>query len=1070
MRIRVPLSLSLLSCLLLTCSMGFAADIIYVSAAAAGLNNGTTWADAYTSLQPALADADPCDQIWIAQATYYPDPCGLTDAREACFQMKNNVTIYGGFPDSGNPTLENRNPQDYHTILNGDLQQNDVQNLDPCQLLNHPSRQDNCYHVFHHPIGTNLDNTAVIDGVTISGGNAAGQQPAGGGMYNEQSSPRLVNCTFINNAAELGGGAIHNSETNSLMEQCRFVKNASGNWGGAISNFDGSPKAEHCVFTSNVSGSWSGAIDNLYGDVVITNCTFVGNSADFAGAVGNVLNNATITDCIFNGNYAFANGGAIANENTVSTALTNCVFSANQADAGGAVENNASSPKMVNCTLSGNTAQFGGAVYNYNSNPTLTNCILWGNTTMSGAQIYDQDSVPIITYCCVQGGYPGLGNIGDDPLFADPAGLDNTLGTKDDNLRLPARSPAVDAGDNTIVTAPTDFDQGPRIIDGHADGTLIVDIGAYETRVIFVDASVTAGGDDGTTWTNAFDDLQKALNIAAPGDQIWVAKGTYYPSVQVSTCGTTTERSRAFQLLNGVTIYGGFFADEDPAVFDLAQRDLQTNQTILSGDIGIPTDPTDNCYHVFLHTEEINLDHTAVLDGVTITGGNADGEFSCNDDCGGGIYTVNGSPTINNCTFLANNAYRHGGGLYTMHSPTLNQCAFINNSADSGAGLYNFGGQPTLTDCDFIANDAYEGAGFFGSAGSQASISDCDFSDNSASRGAAYCGYGDNSILTNCLFTENVAYDGGAAYLNMSTPTIQACTFTANIAGMGGALCNAYGSLPAITNCTFSGNSAYYGGAICEQGGAYSTNCVFVGNTAYNGAGIYNMSSATPNIVNCTITSNVAQWAGGGIYNTFDGMSSPMVSLWGCIVWGNAAPYWPQIYEGNTSTMPTVSYSCIQGGGYIYPGLENIKDDPLFIRSPYDGGDGWGDDPSTTAIDESSNDDFGNLRLQPGSPCVDTGGDLVINPADRDGHNRLIDGNCDTIAKVDMGAYEHDWLYYGDFLSDCNVNLNDFAILAANWLTDNPAIDIFPFIQADNIIDQGELATLAAHWLDTIEP
>jgi len=135
---------------------------------------------------------------------------------------------------------------------------------------------------------------------------------------------------------------------------------------------------------------------------------------------------------------------------------------------------------------------------------------------------------------------------------------------------------------------------------------------------------------------------------------------------------------------------------------------------------------------------------------------------------------------------------------------------------------------------------------------------------------------------------------------------------------------------------------------------------------------------------------------------------------------------------------PSVSFTSVQGGmsaGTIDDG-GNIDSAPLFVRAPNDGGDGWGDDPETPDIDEASNDDYGDLRLQAGSPCIDTGsaallpadvadvdgdGDIAeALPIDLDFHPRVLCG------EVDMGAYEFG---IGDF--DCNdvVNLNDFA----NW-------------------------------------
>jgi hypothetical protein len=111
-------------------------------------------------------------------------------------------------------------------------------------------------------------------------------------------------------------------------------------------------------------------------------------------------------------------------------------------------------------------------------------------------------------------------------------------------------------------------------------------------------------------------------------------------------------------------------------------------------------------------------------------------------------------------------------------------------------------------------------------------------------------------------------------------------------------------------------------------------------------------------------------------------------------------------------------YSNIEGG---WIGDGNVDSDMDFVRAPFDGGDGWGDDPATPFIDEGANDDFGNLRLQPGSPAINAGDpDFAPEPgeSDLDGHARVLCG------RVDMGAYEFG---IGDVNCDRSVDLGDFA-------------------------------------------
>lgn len=149
-----------------------------------GTGDGSSWAGAYWDLQDALNEADPNDEIWVAEGTYVPtelsDPC---DSRSATFAMKNGVRIYGGFPAVGDPNRDDRDHEAYVTALSGDLLGND----DPCtavaDLLNDPCRSDNSYHVVTGTGEALVPNT-ILDGFTVTGGNANVYWPdSDGGDY-----------------------------------------------------------------------------------------------------------------------------------------------------------------------------------------------------------------------------------------------------------------------------------------------------------------------------------------------------------------------------------------------------------------------------------------------------------------------------------------------------------------------------------------------------------------------------------------------------------------------------------------------------------------------------------------------------------------------------------------------------------------------------------------------------------------------------------------------------------------------------------------------------------------------
>ena len=149
---------------------------------------------------------------------------------------------------------------------------------------------------------------------------------------------------------------------------------------------------------------------------------------------------------------------------------------------------------------------------------------------------------------------------------------------------------------------------------------LLPAVASQHSSVIYVKADAT-GANNGSSWADAFTDLQLALVGAVPGDEIWVTSGTYAPA------GPKGDRIATFQLVSGVGIYGGFSGTET----ERHQRNSAANVTVLSGDLNsddltvaaaadLANEPTrsDNSFHVVTAT---GADDMAVLDGFIVTGG-----------------------------------------------------------------------------------------------------------------------------------------------------------------------------------------------------------------------------------------------------------------------------------------------------------------------------------------------------------------------------------------------------------------------------------------------------------------
>jgi hypothetical protein len=287
---------------------------------------------------------------------------------------------------------------------------------------------------------------------------------------------------------------------------------------------------------------------------------------------------------------------------------------------------------------------------------------------------------------------------------------------------------------------------------------------------------------------------------------------------------------------------------------------------------------------------------------------------------------------------------------------------------------------------------------------------------------------------------------GGGIYCEYGSPYINNCEISNNSSNMnGGGIYCTLSAAAIIENCTILNNFAPGtpgtntggGGIACGIDDGYSAtirNCLIAGNSTNRyGGGIY-LTSSNTRIYNCTIVGNSAN-AGGAVYFICAGRTPVLEN---CISWDNSTDQIYTYYDG-----PIIKYNNIAGG---WLGQGNINTAPLFV-------DAVG----------------GNYRLRLESPCIDAGDPNYVigsGEADMDGSVRLADGDCDGTVTVDMGTYEGPaWVYSGDFAGGCDVDMLDLAVLAENWLSNNAALDIAPYLEPDGVIDLKEFAVLAENWL-----
>lgn len=590
--------------------------------------------------------------------------------------------------------------------------------------------------------------------------------------------------------------------------------------------------------------------------------------------------------------------------------------------------------------------------------------------------------------------------------------------------------------------------------------------------VLYVNANAT-GANTGITWTNALTSLHRAVAMATASRgrvrQVWVAAGTYTP-------GPAAHRANSLVIPTGLSVYGGFAGGETA----LEQRQPQVNVTVISGDLSSNDTPnganrSDNSYRIcFL---------SGLLDGFTITGGNAD--TGPDSDAAAGLQLLNRG-TVKTCRIQNNSSAQLSGGVLVIMCPdgaTLQDCTLSSNSSVGGGGLFaasapgllianttfsrntatslggglflgresNVSADYQVVDCRFQSNSADFGGAIGSVAGGSLNVADTLFENNTArsSGGAALSDEGDQATFTRCTFRSNTASFGGAVQSETSVQNdFLDCLFEGNravadaarnVRGSGGALRIGFGSSDRIINCTFRNNTAGSGGALfVDSSGtiANATNCTFTGNAAItalgitgNGGSIYSAGGDTL-LTNCSISGSTSTGSGRALFRTGTASSSVRNS----ILYGNGTPS----LVGVTS----VQYSIVEGG---FAGTGNLNVNPQFINAA-----------------------AGDLRLQDNSPAIDVA-DTTLLPTDE----LDLDGDGDTSERIpfdhdglariygetlDMGA--HEFACAADFNLDGGVDGDDVIGFFAAWDAGDLAADF----NGDGGVDGDDVIAFFGRW------
>lgn len=692
--------------------------------------DGLSWAQAIT-LENALSLAKAGDEIWVKG---YEDITGhIYKAPKGGFVLPSGVGMYGGF--AGDETIKNNLPtgrhkyqMKYQTALVGDIATNDQASQ---QLIIYPentTRNDNATHVLTLQMGVTKDNTndgskpTIVSGFLIAAGNASGANTSangrGGGIYvvnnsndgNAQSRFfRISQCNFANNYG-MRGGAI-------------YVDNSCTNQQSAIS---------YCSIFNNVAGK-RGASDNEGGGMWIDGT-------------------ATVYNCNINNN---TNGG-IRLSNT--SKIVNCSVIANTVSA-------------VDLTTAGASgSNGGGAVYN---------TVLWHSTALS-----KQDTRPAFYSCAFPevkvtnsdtntdaNGNVKISNenhgINPAPWFKQSAvtqGYDFSFSSNLKQLYSTAftfeeTSALLNKGNldyytNLVVTANLET-TSTDIMGRTRYQTNTIDIGAYEYyrmkagRIRYVKPKKVGTG-DGSSWENATNDIQGAINDLAekaeqagtPGEkgEVWVAAGTY----EVKDRIIANDASAPVSLLmkNGISVYGAFKGKEKSRSERIEKaKNLKPwgwkQESIIRGAGFTGSDDASwnnndeawsiqnsSSYHVVWFAplpEGKAFTDEVYLEGFTIEGGkyNETNATQYDPDCGAGVYINDPNARMRYCTVRfcnpgmkeSGSIKPRGGGIYCRNGQTEGNLVY-DCSAYQGGGIYideaGFITRSMVTNCS-----AYQGAGVY---------------------------------------------------------------------------------------------------------------------------------------------------------------------------------------------------------------------------------------------------------------------------------------------------------------------------------------------------------------------
>ncbi len=530
-----------------------------------------------------------------------------------------------------------------------------------------------------------------------------------------------------------------------------------------------------------------------------------------------------------------------------------------------------------------------------------------------------------------------------------------------------------------------------------------------------------AAGGDGSTWAAAFSSPGPALAAAAPGDQVWIAEGTYIGS---------------WTIPSDVEVYGGFDGSETA----LNERDFESHLTIFSGDVNQDDDGLFSLRNDNI-SELVSIDNAkaVVLDGVIITNS---GHLDESSDAGSAVVIQQGDAVIRNCTFQLNGA-EYGGAISTLDTNlesgndlSIENCLFAENHAlEAGGAIHNYrGGVLNISNSQFHINTARRGGGVFND-GSHCDVHDSVFTHNEAALSGALYARGifesTQEIFRTIMSVNGSHFEANRSsnhssvtYLYTADFHATNCTFTANTGGeaLGGLLTNMLNARAWIDNCVVSNHA---GGPVFHL--IADENYVYVRNSLLENNNVnFQILAASGNTVNEI-----------HIESTTVAQDSPAASI--------------SAQGGSASITNSILHNTFFSGGGTFDIRHSLLPFP------------WPGDGNIVGDAEFADAGNGDYNLRPESPALNAG--ILLNDmpeTDLNGNPRLFG-----LSAPDLGCFELQQAPPGDVDTTGVVNQADLEQLLLHFgeTTSEPTLgDIYPYPAGDGVVNFHDLNQLLRYW------